>query len=251
MKTKKIWTTIEIIAILIFAVLLILFGWRKYQDYNYLKEQENFKDKIKVSEIKVEKIQKREDKNELAIKKVEELRKDHPAIIGIIEIPGTNIIYPVVQGEDNWFYLNHDKDGNYHTFGEVFLDSRNDMLFGDRNSVIYGHNIRQAKTIFHELLNYSNQDFYEEHKYINIYSLDGYKKYEVISVFQADPEEPYRERDFVDIESYKSFIEKYNEKSLVLNNYKSYKDLEDRSMITLSTCFDNTKRMVIQAIETK
>lgn len=215
-----------------------------------MKEQESFKKQINIEEKNVEKIEKQEDKNDLAIKRVQELKKDHPSIIGLIEIPNTEVVYPIVQGEDNWYYLNHDKDGNYHLFGEVFLDSRNDNTFKDRNSVVYGHNIRQAKTIFHELLNYENQEYYDNHKFINIYSLDGYKQYEVINVFYAEPEEPYRERDFIDLDSYKAFVSKYNEQSLVINNYSKYKDLENRNLLTLSTCFDKHKRMVIQAIET-
>lgn len=108
--------------------------------------------------------------------------------------------------------------------------------------MIYGHNIRQAKTLFNELLKFRDQEFYEKHKEINIYSLEGFKGYEIVNVFYEDPEEPYRERDFVE------FVNKYRGKNLVETNL-SDESLENRKLITLSTCFDNKRRLVIQAIE--
>lgn len=114
--------------------------------------------------------------------------------------------------------------------------------------MIYGHNIRRAKTIFHELLKYRDQEFYEKHKEINIYSLEGFKGYEIVNVFYEDPEEPYRERDFGSERDFVEFVNKYRGKNLVETNL-SDESLENRKLITLSTCFDDNRRLVIQAIE--
>lgn len=180
-----------------------------------------------------------------AIEEVQKIRKNHPSVIAIIEIPNTEILYPIVQGEDNLFYLDHDKDGNYHPFGEVYLDCRNDSKFTDNNSVIYGHNIRSAKTIFNNLLNYSEKEFFENHKIINIYSLEGFKQYEIISVFKAKPQEPYRETEFDSQGGFEEFVENYHDMSLVDSTF----DIEDlESILTLSTCFDNSYRFVILGV---
>ena len=39
-----------------------------------------------------------------------------------INVEGTNVDYPVVQGSNNDFYLNHDFNGNYLSSGSIFLD---------------------------------------------------------------------------------------------------------------------------------
>lgn len=251
---SKIWTIIEIIAGIVLIVLIGFFVKRKIEDHNFLKSQTALKETITTvdselpiesgeNQIKIRDI--KEERNLKAIEEVERIRKDHPSVIAIIEIPNTEILYPIVQGEDNLFYLDHDKDGNYHPFGEVYLDYRNDSKFTDNNSVVYGHNIRSAKTIFNNLLNYSEQEFFENHKNINIYSLEGFKQYEIISVFKAKPQEPYRETGFDSREGFEKFVANYHHMSLVESSYDE-NNLD--SIITLSTCFDNSYRFVIQGV---
>ena len=66
-----------------------------------------------------------------------------------INVEGTNIDYPVVQGSDNDFYLNHDFNKNYLPAGSIFLDYRNDFET-DYNTVIYGHHMRNS-TMFGQM----------------------------------------------------------------------------------------------------
>lgn len=92
----------------------------------------------------------------------EALGQINPDIVGWLTIEGTQIHYPVVQGEDNDFYLNHRFDGRYSTVGCLFLDVQNDADFRDLNQIIYGHYMnRQA--MFHDLLSYKQQAFFDEH----------------------------------------------------------------------------------------
>lgn len=250
MKNNK-WLIIESVAGIILVILIIFFVKRKVEDRNFLLEQQEMRNSIKSiatqasQEVKVdEDLKIVEDENESSRKRVEELQKNHKSVIAIIEIPNTEILYPIVQGKDNFFYLDHDKDGNYHPFGEVFLDTNNKPDFSDKNSIVYGHNIRSAKTIFNELLNYENQEYFNKHKHINIYTLEGIKKFEILSVFRAEPEEPYREILFKEDIDFGHFIRKYYERSLVSREY-----IDGNRILTLSTCFDNKNRFVIQAVE--
>ena len=75
-----------------------------------------------------------------------------------INIGGTNIDYPVVQGTDNSFYLNHDFNKNYLPAGSIFLDYRNDFE-NDSNSVIYGHHMRNS-TMFGQIEKFKKEDFF-------------------------------------------------------------------------------------------
>lgn len=69
------------------------------------------------------------------------LRETNPDIVAWIYIEGTKINYPIVQGEDNSYYLKHLFSGEWNGSGCIFLDFRNDASFADRHSIIYGHHI--------------------------------------------------------------------------------------------------------------
>ena len=72
------------------------------------------------------------------------LRDINPDCVGWIEIPGTNISYPIVQGRDNDHYLRLNFEGKYSVGGVIFLDHRCDSDFDRTNTIIYGHNMRDG-----------------------------------------------------------------------------------------------------------
>ncbi|MCC8102296.1 MAG: class B sortase [Clostridiales bacterium] len=61
-----------------------------------------------------------------------------------IQIPAVEISYPVMQAEDNDYYLHRSPDGNYIYAGSIFMDYQNDSYLEDYNTVIYGHNMRDG-----------------------------------------------------------------------------------------------------------
>ncbi len=86
----------------------------------------------------------------------------NPDIVGWLTIEGTSIHYPVVQGEDNAFYLTHQFDKSQNRAGCLFLDAENDADFTGQNQIIYGHYTKD-KSMFYELRGYKTQDFYDAH----------------------------------------------------------------------------------------
>lgn len=56
-------------------------------------------------------------------------------------IDNTFIDYPVMQGRDNYEYLNKDPYGKFKISGSIFLDYRNSKDFSDEYSMIYGHHM--------------------------------------------------------------------------------------------------------------
>lgn len=246
MNKKRIWLILEIILIGALIVLLAILGGRIWQDRVYLKEQEEWKISLNIGKDELVPKNMDAERDQQAFDKLQSLRGQYKDVRALLVIPGTNIIYPVLQGEDNLFYLDHNKEGNYHPFGEVFLDSDNKANFMDRNSIIYGHNVEQAKTIFHELLNYRDQTFFDSHRDIYLYTLEGKKNYRVYSVFYAKPEEPYRDITFANSDDFRDFLVRYQGKSLIKADLPNLS--ETSRLLTLSTCFDNETRMVIQGI---
>lgn len=76
--------------------------------------------------------------------------------------PDTVINYPVVQSDDNEYYLRRLMDGSSNTAGTLFADYRCSPDFSDPHTVIYGHNMKND-TMFGILPEYGAQEFYEPH----------------------------------------------------------------------------------------
>jgi sortase B len=105
-------------------------------------------------------------------------------IVAFIDIPGTDIQYPVVQ-RDNEFYLNHDIFRVRSRYGAIFLDNRNASDFSNPNSVIYGHNMISGLK-FSTLTRFHCPDFFNENRYIYIHTPNDVIIYEIFSVFHTD-----------------------------------------------------------------
>lgn len=114
-----------------------------------------------------------------------QLRQINPDIVGWIYIEGTNISYPVAQGQDNSYYLNHLFDGSVNSAGCIFLDSRCSGDFSDRNSVIYGHHMGNG-TMFNALDEYTDQSFYEAHPTVLLLTPEGNYKIQIFSCYVSD-----------------------------------------------------------------
>ncbi len=105
-------------------------------------------------------------------------------IIAWIDIPGTAISYPVVQAEDNEYYLHHTVNQEYSDYGSIFLNCTNRKDFSDSHNILYGHNMNDG-TMFADLNRYQDSDFYENAPYIYIYSPGEVLVYQIFSVFQS------------------------------------------------------------------
>ena len=80
-------------------------------------------------------------------------------VVGWLYLPDTVISYPVVQGDDNSYYLKHLVDGTYNANGCLFMDHKNQRDLKDDNTLIYGHHMESGK-MFASLVKYKDQEFY-------------------------------------------------------------------------------------------
>ena len=83
--------------------------------------------------------------------------------IGWIKIDGTNINYPVLQGKDNYEYLEKNPKGEIDTDGSIFLEWSNDRLLRDEFSIIYGQHPAPEK-MFSTLGRFLERDFFDAHQ---------------------------------------------------------------------------------------
>lgn len=175
----------------------------------------------------------------------EELAAINPDIVAWITVIGTNINYPVVQGDDNDYYLNRTFEKRSNGAGCLFLDYSNDGYFGDKNSIIYGHNMNN-KTMFNNLTLFKRKDFFEKHGgKVMIYTPDKTYRLQICTVFITNDwlfNIPHfsNERDFEDYLSAARSRRLYDTGVEVTAG--------DR-IVTLSTCTYeyNDARFVVQA----
>lgn len=118
------------------------------------------------------------------IMKLEELQKKNEDIVAWIEIEGTNINYPVLQGSDNDFYMNHNYKKGYSQSGSIFLDKDCSLSPLSSNLLIYGHNMKNG-TMFKDLLKYDSKKYFDAHPNIRFTTNTNDSVYEIIAAFKS------------------------------------------------------------------
>ena len=177
-----------------------------------------------------------------------ELKNINKDTVGFISVAGTNINYPVVQANDNKYYLEHSFQKKYNGAGWVFMDYRNHPSVSDRNTVIYGHALNND-TIFGSLKNILNTSWVnDKNNYIIKYvSEHETMLFQVFAVFTIPKESYYIQTSFSSDTEYKEWLDTMIGRSKF--NFNTTVD-ENDSILTLSTCkkyTDGKERVVMQA----
>ncbi len=108
-----------------------------------------------------------------------------PDAVGWLYLPDTNINYPLMQGEDNEFYLHHAYDGSHLSAGSVFLDCRCSPNFMNPINVVYAHNMKNG-SMFAGLLNFKNSEYFESHRCGWLSTADKVYRIDFFSLAVAD-----------------------------------------------------------------
>ena len=177
--------------------------------------------------------------------KVKKLQKENDDIVGWLEIEDTNINYPVLQGDDNEFYLNRNYKKEKSEKGSIFLDAKYNWNIPSNNLLIYGHNIING-LMFQDLLKYENQDFYKKHPNIRFTTEKEDKEYEIISVFKSrvyykSEKNVFRYYDFINAKKEEDYMEfvKNAKKASIYDTEVTAKYGDE--LITLVTCSYHTE----------
>ena len=174
------------------------------------------------------------------------LRETGPDIIGWLTLPDTAINYPVTQKEDNEYYLHHLYDGTYNKVGCLFADYENQEDFSDRNTIIYGHNMRDG-SMFATLNEYDEQSYYDGHPQMYLVTPGGGYIVEIFTAFVARPGEsgsdtsPWR-LSFKDDGAYTTWLSEMAGRSVIETDVTV---TSSDKVLTLSTCTPGGKSRFI------
>lgn len=206
--------------------------------YGEGKEEIGKVEKIKEIENTLENVQ-------IDFGKLKELNAD---TAGWIMFYDQCVSYPLVQTDDNSYYLNHSFRGNENAAGSIFVDCRN-QSFDDRNVVVYGHNMLD-RTMFGSLKDVFQEEFWEEENrdIIRVTDTENHvREYKIFSYYIVEAEDYYITTDFDDDADYAEFLN--------VIRMRSFRDMGvnvtvDDRILTLSTCAGITgtgRRRVIHA----
>ncbi len=184
----------------------------------------------------------------------ERLQKRNPDIVAWIHIPDTTIDYPVVQGSDNTYYLNHTAAGRENSSGAIFLDAGCDTAFTGNNYIIYGHNMR-TKKMFGGLKDLYDPIYNEKASLLIhpdiVIDIPGVEiTYRIFSVrrINLNTQEGVYVLSFSNDREKEEYVEDAREHSLLKGQESFY---PGSSILTLSTCSSSGERwrLVVQAYE--
>ena len=172
------------------------------------------------------------------------LKRTNPDVVGWLKVNGTNINYPFVQSSDNDYYLTHSFNKSYNGAGWVFLDYRNNGT-NNKNTIIYAHG-RSNKTMFGTLKNVLNNGWLNNtnNYVIKISTETENSLWQIFSVYRIPTTSDYLQTNFNDETEYQNFLDMIKDRSS--HNFETNVASTD-NILTLSTCYNNSDKMVVHA----
>ncbi len=150
--------------------------------YLIMKNFLQFKESEKATRELIEEVIENEEKTEKQIVNWKQLTSINSDIIGWIKIDGTKINYPILQDNNNLFYIKHDYNKKYNPSGSIFTINENP--FKDDETIIYGHNMLNG-SMFSNLDRYLTDSFLYSHLSIKIYTKTKNYDGKIFSVYST------------------------------------------------------------------
>ena len=160
-----------------------------------------------------------------------------------IEIPNTEINYPIVQAEDNEYYLKHNFKNESNMSGTIFVDYRNN-IDEDKNIIIYGHNMRNG-TMFNNITKFKDESFFNNNNTINIIRNNTLYQYEIFSVYVEDESKVSLDTEFIDDEAFVKYVSNEGSKSMYNKDITISKEDKIITLVTCSYEYDGARTVLV------
>ncbi|MDO4321443.1 MAG: class B sortase [Lachnospiraceae bacterium] len=171
-----------------------------------------------------------------------ELQQVNSDIVGWLRIRALDISYPVVQGEDNDFYLHRTFEKEDNFAGCLFVNCDNSPKLTDQNTIVYGHNMKNG-SMFGKLKQFREEGTFDKGKYFWMFTPDLIYQYRIFSATVVDKTGLTYQTFFTDDE-FSQWMNYAFETSEVDNT--GVEVTKDDRVMTLSTCTgDDSTRFVV------
>ncbi|MCR5302122.1 MAG: class B sortase [Lachnospiraceae bacterium] len=174
-----------------------------------------------------------------------------PDVYAYIEIPGTDIGYPIAYCEDavDPFWFTHDIDGNESDSGMIITDAVNSGDLSDTMTLIYGRSPADG-TMFSQLERFRDSQFFDSHEYVNIYTDDAELVYRIYACYIDSSDHILANYDFNDPKGFEAYFDHAaNVRDLGINIREEVRPSVGDHVIGLIThCDDESKRLFVLAV---
>ncbi len=167
------------------------------------------------------------------------LLNQNQRLIGWLKIDDTKIDYPVMQTNNNDYYLDHNLNQEYDKNGSIFMDKDCDVLKPSTNFILYGHHMQSGR-MFGDLDEYASEKYAEEHPYIEFDTIYEHGLYQVMYVFRSkvysEEEIVFKYYQFIDASSEQEFDSNMQEMAAMSLYDTGVTARYGDQLLTLSTC---------------
>lgn len=179
---------------------------------------------------------------------IHEARAVNPDVIGWITVPNTSIHYPILETNDNEFYLDHNLEKEISKSGAVFLDMLNNDPNQQKHLMIYGHNMKDG-SMFHDLNNFKKKDFFRHAEPITIWLWGEQRIYDVYAQSLPSTDLDFRQTEFDSDEAYVNYLQAM--RALSKHQQDNIELDQNSEIVTLVTCtyeYDDL-RCLVQGVQ--
>ncbi len=244
-----IFTTLKLCAIIIFSIIVAVFGYVLYNNYQSEVKIDGIKNELdKIMKEDINTNQDDEDNSDNGmINSYNKLYEVNSDTVGWLTVNGTKVDYPVVRTTDNSYYLKRNiyKEKDYN--GWVFMDYRNSIDTLDDNTIIYAHNRFTSGVMFGSLPNLRKDSWLnkKDNYYLTFNTLYKEGKWKIFSFYGIDVTSDYLITNFINDNDKQEFMDMITARSEY--NFNTKVGTDDK-IVTLSTCLDNNQRFVVHAV---
>lgn len=224
------------------VVVMVVCGYLLADKYIEEKSSKNFIEDLKGDYVSHSGGSESDEPDDLVID-FDALKKVNSDIVGWIICEDTKIDYPIVRGRTNDDYLYTLYNGKNNRTGSIFMDYRNSSDFSDKNTVIYGHNMKNG-SMFAALSDFKSNDYYNDHSVMYVYTPTQKYKLELISGYVTDADGEW----FETFSKSDAEITQYMKDTMSKSTFKSDVVIGDNDrFVTLATCsyeYDDARYIV-------
>ena len=267
MKDKKKLRLLKAVLLLITIACLLPVGQscclsiqheKQQREFRNMKQRRSTAETAKEEEFAVEEgMEAAKTDGAVMLPALAELYARNNDLVGWLTVEGTKIDYPVMQCDDDEYYLYHNFDKEKDKYGCLYLKSIADIHTPGTNVVIYGHHMKDD-SMFGDLDRYESEKFYKQHGEIFFDTLYETRTYEVMAVFSTQVSAEEDDSEFQYYKFYQADTEEefqyFYENVKKISAYDTGLTAEfGDTFLTLSTCSGVTEngRFVVVAKRVK